>query len=205
MEKKMYTIPEAARATDIPEEELRRAIGDGLILARFFQNTGEYCVEHDELARYVKRSRRMKTRAWVRKRKVLIIGEELLFAGTLKLELKRDPRLDVKFVSWGKDAIMMVNHYGAELFIVDLMPSKVAPDEIISTIRQRENPSGSKVLVTTNHPREVVRTFPLMESRLAALGADDYVRKSAGMRDVIVRLYQMLGLETTTQPLRRHA
>ena len=107
MEMKSYTILEAARMTDIPETELRCAISDGLILARYFQNTGEYRIEHNELAHYVKRSRRVETQSWVRKRKVLIIGEEPLFAGTLKLELKRDEKVDVKSVTWGKEDHLM--------------------------------------------------------------------------------------------------
>ena len=110
MEKKTYGLTEAADVADVPVDELRRAIQDGLLAARRFDNTGEFHVAADELARYVRRTRHADPFGHQKKRKVLILGEDLLFAGTLKLELQRDPRMDVRYASWGKDATLMVNH-----------------------------------------------------------------------------------------------
>src|SRR6185436_9572771 len=102
MESRMYSLIEAADVADVPLDELRRAIRDGLLAALFLQNTRESRVAADELARYVRRTRHPDPFGHQKKRKILILGEDLLFAGTLKLELQRDPRMDVRYASWGK-------------------------------------------------------------------------------------------------------
>src|SRR5436190_15613932 len=137
MDNRMYALAEAADVADVPIDELRKAIHDGLLAAKLFQNTGEYHIAADELARYVKRTRHADPFGHQKKRKVLILGEDLLFAGTLKLELQRDPRMDVRYASWGPDAAIMVNHYGANLFVVDLTPSKAVPDEVLPAIHEQ--------------------------------------------------------------------
>src|SRR5437016_5749301 len=134
MEKKTYGLTEAADVADVPLDELRKAIQDGLLPARLFHNTGEWHIAADELARYVKRTRHADPFGHQKKRKILILGEDLLFAGTLKLELQRDPRMDVRYASWGLDAILMVNHYGANLIVVDLTPSQAVPDEVLAAV-----------------------------------------------------------------------
>src|SRR6516164_7260177 len=55
--KRLYRLSEAARAADATEEELLQAIQDGLLRARLQQNTGEYAIDSDELALWVKRTR----------------------------------------------------------------------------------------------------------------------------------------------------
>ena len=204
MERKEFTILEASETTDIPEDELRTAIQDGLILARRRDNTGEFVIEYSELAMYVKRSRRMEMKGWIRKKKVLVLGEELLFAGTLKLELQRDPGMDVKFASWGKDAIMLVRHYGADLVVADLSPSKDVQDEVLSAVHELDR-SKTRVLATAPQSREILKLQPLMEGRLVALAPDAFIAKSAGMRPMMLQLYELLGLPDKTQTIRRQA
>lgn len=204
MERREFTIPEASEAADIPEQELLTAVQDGLILARRRENTGEFVIEYNELAMYVKRSRRMDMKKAVRRKKILVLGEELLFAGTLKLELQRDPRIDVKFATWGKDAVMLIQHYGADVVVVDLTPSKGVQDEVLAAVRQLDR-SKTRILATAPQAREILKLQPLIEGRLVSLVPDGFVPKSAGMRLMMVQLYDLVGLSTKTQTIRRQA
>src|SRR5262245_2495984 len=146
MEHRMYSLTEAADVTDVPVDELRRAVQDGLLAVTVFPNTGEHRVAADELARFVRRTRHADPFGHQKKRKILILGEDLLFAGTLKLELQRDPRMDARYASWGRDALLMVNHYGADLFVVDLTPSQAVPEEVLEAVcRQRASARGAAV------------------------------------------------------------
>src|SRR5205085_12271107 len=130
--------------------------------AKLSQKTGEYHAAADELPRYVRPTRHADPFGHQRKRKVLILGEDLLFAGTLKLELQRDPRMDVRYASWGMDAILMVNHYGANLFVVDLTPSKAVPDEVLSAVYSQRASARGAVVAYYAMPEEVLDAHPLV-------------------------------------------
>ena len=119
-------------------------------------------------------------------RKVLILGEDLLFAGTLKLELQRDPRMDVRYASWGPDAAIMVNHYGANLFVVDLTPSKAVPDEVLAAVcSQRASARGAAVAYYAMADEEL-DAHPLVRSRLASLCPDAALPKAKGLRALTI-------------------
>jgi hypothetical protein len=204
MENRMYALSEAADVADVPLDELRQAIKDGLLAARLFQNTGEYHVAADELARYVRRTRHADPFGHQKKRKVLILGEDLLFAGTLKLELQRDPRMDVRYASWGKDAILMVNHYGANLFVVDLTPSKAVPDEVLSSVYAQRAERRSPIVAYYAMPDEALDATPLVRSRIKALVPEGSISKTKGLRALAILCFKALGLDTTTRIFRLH-
>jgi hypothetical protein len=201
MEKRTYGLIEAADVADVPLDELRRAIQDGLLPARLFHNTGEWHIEADDLAKYVKRTRHSDLFGRTRKRKVLIIGEDLLYAGSLKLELQQDPRIDVRYASWGKDAVLMVNHYGADLFVVDLTPSKAVPDEVLSAV-QLQRAKGRKAVAYFGFAEEALDVHPLVRSRLTSLAPEAFLSKTKGLRALTVMCYGALGLDTNTRIFR---
>src|SRR6185503_19417943 len=196
MESRMYMLTEAADVADVPLDELRRALKDGLLAARPSRTPGEFHVAADELARFVRRTRHADPFCHQKMRKILILGEDLLFAGTLKLELQRDPRMDVRYASWGPDAALMVNHYGANLFVVDLTPSKAIPDEVLAAVAsQRASARGAAVAYYTM-PDEALDAHPLVRSRLAALCPEAALSKMKGLRALTIECFRALGLET---------
>ena len=202
----MYRLAEAARVADAPEEELLRAIEDGLLLARRQQNTGEYAVHSEELARWVKRSRRAGRLGQVKKKKVLLLSEDMLFSGTLKLELGRHEHIDARWATWGKDAILMVNHYRADLILVDLSPSKVPPDEVLAALASARREEGAPaVLATCLGNPEALASQPLVQARLKTLSPEAFVPRAGSVRPLLVALFGILGLQTRTGMIRLQA
>lgn len=198
-QKRTYGLTEAADVADVPLDELRRAIQDGLLPARLFHNTGDWHIDADDLAKYVRRTRHADLFGRIRKRKVLIIGEDLLFAGSLKLELQRDPRVDVRYASWGKDAILMVNHYNADLFVVDLTPSKAVPDEVLAAV-QSQRAKGKKAAVAYyGFAEEALDVHPLVKSRLTSLAPEASMSKTKGLSALTMMCTSALKLEAGTK------
>jgi hypothetical protein len=202
MENRMYSLIEAADVADVPLDELRRALKDGLLAAQLITNTGEYRVAADELARYVRRTRHADPFGHQKKRKILILGEDLLFAGTLKLELQRDPRMDVRYASWGKDALLMVNHYGANLFVIDLTPSKALPDEVFPAIHEQRAELRSPIVAYYTMPDEALDA--VVHERIQTLAPDHCLSKTKGLRALTILCFQALGLDTNTRIFRLH-
>jgi CheY-like chemotaxis protein len=203
MEKRPYTLPEASKVAGVSEDELRCAIKDGLLRAQFLQNTGEYHIDSIDLTDYLKRSRHTEMPAGPRKRKVLIIDDEINFANIMKLELERDPRLEAKFATWGKDGITMAENYGPDLCLIDFMLPDITGDQVLEALRRLKNVRKSRMVVYSAHTRDAIRQNPTLEQRLEQLGADEFLSKSAGMRPLIVKVYELLGLDTQTKIIKR--
>ena len=199
---KMVSLPEAAKLAGVSEDELRCAIKDGLLQAVMQQNTGQYHVSAKELDLYLRRSRNTPLNTGLRKRRVLIIDDEINFANIMKLELERDPRIEAKFATWGRDGVMMAENYKPDLCLIDFMLPDITGDDVMEAIQSHRD-RRMKMVVYSAHTRDAIRQNPNLESRLGALGAGDFLSKSVGMRALIAKVYDLLGLESQTKVRRR--
>ena len=200
---KIYTLPEAAKVAGVSEDELRCAIKDGLLQAQFLQNTGEYHLANKELDLYMRRSRNTPLASGSRKRRVLIIDDEINFANIMKLELERDPRIEAKFATWGKDGVMMAESYKPDLCLIDFMLPDITGDEVLASLRKLRALKKTRVIVYSAHTREAVKQNPNLEERLHQLGAEELLTKSGGLRALVIRVYDLMGLESGTKFLRK--
>jgi CheY-like chemotaxis protein len=203
MDKKSFLLPEAARLASVSEDELRCAIKDGLLHAQMLQNTGQWMITEEELNLYMRRSRNTSLPMGPKKRRVLIIDDEINFANIMKLELERDPRIEAKFATWGKDGVKMAESYAPDLCLVDFMLPDITGDEVLVALHQQRDLKNTKMVVYSAHTRDAIRQNPNLESRLGALGAGDFLSKSVGMRALIAKVYDLLGLESQTKVRRR--
>jgi CheY-like chemotaxis protein len=201
---KTYSLPEAARLAGVSEDELRCAIKDGLLQAELQQNTGQVHVPQGELDLYLRRSRNTSlAAAGPRKKRILIIDDEINFANIMKLELERDPRLEAKFATWGRDGVTMAETYEPDLCLIDFMLPDITGDEVLAALRGMKATKRARMVVYSAHTRDAIKAHPNLEERLQQLGADEFLSKSAGMRALIARVYEMLGMESQTKIRRK--
>ncbi len=200
-----YTLPEAARRANATEEELRRAIQDGLLLARVRQNTGEFHIDAEELARYMRRTRPRDVLVAQRKRRILIVDDRDRAADVLKIELGRDARLEVKFASWGPDGELLAKNWPADLYVVAVVPPGPAGDETLDALVGARSACAGRMVVCVDRPAEELRRDPRLAAALDGLSADETLETAGGMRGLLVRAYRLLGLSTSTQALKRQA
>jgi CheY-like chemotaxis protein len=198
---KMVSLPEAAKLAGVSEDELRCAIKDGLLQAVMQQNTGQYHVSAKELDLYLRRSRNTPLNTGLRKRRVLIIDDEINFANIMKLELERDPRIEAKFATWGRDGVMMAENYKPDLCLIDFMLPDITGDDVMEAIQSHRD-RRMKMVVYSAHTREAIKMHPNLEARLIDLGADEFLSKSAGMRALIAKVFELLGLEQSAKVAR---
>jgi CheY-like chemotaxis protein len=199
---KVYTLAEAAKLAGTTEDELRCAIQDGMLPGTLLQNVGTYQVRHEDLLRYLKSKGRRKLTNSGRK-KVLIIDDEINFANIMKIELERDPRIEAKFATWGRDGVKLAKEFQPDLCLIDFMLPDITGDEVLASIREVKGLKNAHVLVYSAHTREAIRKNPNLETRLQSMGANDFISKSGGMRPLIVRVYELLGLDTQTKIIRK--
>jgi len=200
---KMVSLPEAAKLAGVSEDELRCAIKDGLLQATMLQNTGEYHVSAKELDLYLRRSRNTPLNTGLRKKRVLIIDDEINFANIMKLELERDPRIEAKFATWGRDGVMMAENYKPDLCLIDFMLPDITGDDVMEAIQSHRD-RRMKMVVYSAHTREAIKMHPNLEARLMELGADEFLSKSAGMRVLIAKGFELLGLDANAKIAKRY-
>ena len=194
-EGKTYSLAEAARLAKVSEDELRCAIKDGMLRAELMQNTGTHQIPAGDLDLYLRRTRNVPLSLMQRKKKILIIDDEINFANILKLELERDPKVEAKFATWGRDGVMMAETYAPDLCLIDFMLPDITGDDVLAALRNIKDLKRTKMVVYSAHTREAIKQHPNLEARLSELGADEFMSKSAGLRALIGKVYELLGME----------
>lgn len=204
MDRRTHSLPEAAKVAGLSEDELRCAIKDGALRAELLPATGEVQIRAEDLAEFLRQGRPGSFPRAPRRRRVLIIDDEINFANILKLELERDPRIEAKFATWGRDGVMMAEDYAPDLCLIDFMLPDITGDDVLAALRQQKQTRQAKMVVYSAHTREVIREHPRLEERLESLGADHFMSKSAGLRAVIAKVFELLGLDRTRVVRRPH-
>jgi CheY-like chemotaxis protein len=201
MDKKVYTVSEAAQVFGRPEEEIRDAIRSGILPGELSHNVGDFLIQADDLANFL-RMARSKSQLPERYR-VLIIDDEVNFANIVKLELERDPRITVRYATWGRDGVRTAAEFQPDLCLIDFMLPDATGADVLQSIRELQTAKATKVVVYSAHTRDAIAQTPNLEERLRKLGADEFMSKSAGLRALIIKVYAMLGLATTTKVVRK--
>lgn len=203
METLTHTLSDAAQLSGASPEELLRAVKDGLIRARFLQNTGEYHLNADDLARYMKRTRRQDAPLAPARRRVLLIDGDVRFADQVKLELERDRRIEVKYANWSKDAVRMAREVRPDLFLMAATPSTPLVDEVVQAVREQRAASRARLVVYSARTYAAPAGQPDLETRVREMEPDEFLSLAMGMRILIIKCAQLLDLDTKTQILRR--
>jgi hypothetical protein len=88
------------------------------------------------------------------------------------------------------------------LFIVDLTPSKVVPDEVLAAVQMQRAKGKKAAIAYFAFAEEALEEHPLVRSRLTSLAPEAFMSKTRGLRALTVACYAAVGLETNTRIFR---
>ncbi|MDX6273213.1 MAG: two-component system, OmpR family, response regulator RegX3 [Frankiales bacterium] len=114
--------------------------------------------------------------------RVLVVEDEPSFADALSYLLRKEG-FEVVSAASGPDALVAFDREGADVVLLDLMLPGLSGTEVCRQIRQR---SSVPVIMLTAKDDEVDKVIGL------ELGADDYVTKPYGSRELIARIRAVL-------------
>jgi two-component system response regulator RegX3 len=114
--------------------------------------------------------------------RVLVVEDEESFADALSYLLRREG-FEVVAATNGPDALAAFDRDGADIVLLDLMLPGLSGTEVCRQLRQR---SSVPVIMLTAKDDEVDKVIGL------ELGADDYVTKPYGSRELIARIRAVL-------------
>jgi two-component system response regulator VicR len=111
-------------------------------------------------------------------KKILVVDDEKPISDILKFNLiKEGFEVDVAFD--GEEALKKVYQFGPDLILLDLMLPKLDGFQVCRKVRETFN---MPILMLTAKEEEVDKVLGL------ELGADDYITKPFGMRELIARV-----------------
>lgn len=192
MEHKRLTLSQAARESGLGLEEIRCAIVAGHLLGEITENTGIFMIDSKSLEAYMKAHHGVTTGD--PRRRVLIIDDEINFGNLIKLDLQRDARITARFASWGRDGVRLAGDFKPHLVLLDLMLPDATGTEMLQELQHLRRDAGTKVLAYSAHVEEAIRSDPSLSERLKKFGADGFVSKTVGLRVLVTRVKELLGL-----------
>ena len=185
-----YSISQAARNSGLSEDELRCAIREGTLRASV-QTNGDLAIAFSDFEQFLcHRGVLQSPRPW----RVLIVDDEINFAKVLNTEFNRDPRIECRFVTWGRDCLEMLKSYIPHVILLDLLLPDTQAPQLRDEIRARDGLNDSRVLIYSAH-LQVVRDQPDFEESMSRRGASGVLDKGKGMRQIVQRVYELLGVE----------
>lgn len=111
-------------------------------------------------------------------KKILVIEDEHSISDIIKFNLKKEG-YEVETAYDGGDGLSKALNWGADLILLDIMLPVMDGFEVCKRVREK---SAVPILMLTAKEEEVDKVLGL------ELGADDYITKPFGMRELIARI-----------------
>jgi len=111
--------------------------------------------------------------------KILIVEDNVIMANGLELNLKKEGYKILKAAT-GEDALKIVLHDCPDLIILDIMLPGISGLDVCKELRNRS--IGTPIIMLTAKSEELDRVVGL------ELGADDYMTKPFGLRELLARV-----------------
>lgn len=182
-----YSITAAARIAGTSDDEVRKAIDQGVIAAEFMDNLGDFVIKREEVIRWVTHVK--KTQPNLRKR-VLVVDPDPEFADILVVELNRIPNVKARLVTGMKDVLYYAELNQPELILACVGPSRTKVVGALKEIRDSKLLTETKIIVYTPHPGERGRAVEMIKD----LNIKTVVDRAEGSRVVLFEARRALGL-----------
>jgi DNA-binding response OmpR family regulator len=135
----------------------------------------------------------MTARAPGTRARILVVEDEQDIAALIKHSLERGGELDVDIVATGDAALKAVSDAAPDLLILDLNLPVLSGLEVCRILRARPNTAHVPIIMLTARTSEADRVVGL------DVGADDYITKPFGMRELAARVRAVLRRGRTGQ------
>jgi len=204
MSEEVYTLEEAEKATNILQKELRDAIESGVLPAKVSQNTGDYIIKHSDLMSYAKMvTGKKSTKQIITTKKILIIDSDYNFANIIKLELERDTRFLAKVATYGKDGTFLARSFYPNVILVEMLLPDARGDVVIESIGDLCQRYDIKTIAYYEDIEKIKKEIPNLTERLKMLNVNEFMSKSGGVKSLVAKVYELLGLDITLRQLKK--
>ena len=118
--------------------------------------------------------------------RVLVVEDEKDIANLVKQTVERDGDIEAQIVHSGDATLRVVSEWAPDLVILDLNLPVLTGLEVCRILRSRPATAGIAIVMLTARTAETDRVVGLN------LGADDYIAKPFGLRELMARVRAVL-------------
>jgi phosphate regulon transcriptional regulator PhoB len=129
-------------------------------------------------------------------KKILLVEDEIDLVKLLKYNLEKEG-FKVVYTTDGSPALAEARRARPDMIILDLMLPGLNGLEVCRQLRNSDALAHIPILIISAKGEEADRVVGL------EIGADDYITKPFGMREVIARIRALLRRSTVTEPFQR--
>lgn len=117
---------------------------------------------------------------------MLVVEDERDIAALVKQTIEREGDIDTQVVHSGDDALRVAAEWAPDLVILDLNLPVLSGLEVCRVLRANDATAGIAIVMLTARTAETDRVVGLN------LGADDYIAKPFGLRELVARVRAVL-------------
>jgi excisionase family DNA binding protein len=155
-QKSVFTTSEAARICHISPSTLFRAIRNKQIKA-FTTPGGHFRIAKEDLDQFLVQSGMPPMGTAVKRRRVLIVEDNIVELRLMKRLLEKEPQFDVKSTESGFEAGFLVKTFVPDLLILDIYLKDMDGREVIRLIRSDADLEKTRIVVVSGvkDPKEL--------------------------------------------------
>ncbi len=188
-DKKVFTTGEAAEICKVSQQTIIRCFDAGRLQGFRVPGSKFRRIPRDELIRFMRANDIPTDALEGETRRVLVVDDDAEIIAVIRDVLKDDGRFEVCVAQTGYEAGMLTEAFRPHVLVLDYMLPDINGDLVCRQIREREELSGTRVLVVSG----VVRREEIED--LLRSGADDFIRKPFNADELIDKVATLAGLE----------
>lgn len=188
--KTVFTTGEAAKICKVSQQTIIRCFDSGQLKGFRVPGSKFRRIPREALYKFMKDHGIPTDALESGKRKVLLVDDEPDLVAIISQALQEDGRFEVRIVSNGFDAGMMVKEYHPDIIILDVMLPDINGREVCRRVRSDPNMEDVRIICISG----MIEEDKVQELKLA--GADDFLAKPFDIDVLIEKMCAQLGMES---------
>ena len=190
--KTVFTTGEAAKICKVSQQTIIRCFDNGQLKGFRVPGSRFRRIPREMLYKFMKDNGIPTDALESGRRKVLLVDDDTELVELMTKVLEEDGRFEVRVVTNGFDAGMMVKEYRPDLIVLDVMLPDINGKEVCHRVRADNSLEDVRILCISG----MIEEDKIQELRLS--GADEFLHKPFDIEELIDRMCGLLEIEPAT-------
>lgn len=197
-----FTVQQASKICELPEPAILGYIQNGELIASFNQGAMSYLVLQDDLVAFMKARKMFAQMQKLLVHRVLVVDRDQNTTFILKTELERGGKVMVKVATSTKDVELSLDANVPDVMTMHLAAVQRQQDNLAGVLRRCRETRPTKLILYHNQPEVLIRDSQDVQKLVNYLKVDAVVSVASGMRPLIQKIEEVLGIVRQTRVYR---
>ena len=198
-----YTVGQVASIAEIAEADVLKYIKDGSLRANFNQGNMSYLVLQDDLLSFLREKRMTPQIQKIMQQRVLVVDRDTNTTFILKNELERSGKIQVKIATSTRDVELSLDANVPDILTTHFGVTQRTQDNLEGVLKRCRMTRPTKLVLYHEAPEQMIPTMPDVQKIVTSLQVDAVVSVSRGMRALVNKIEELLGVDKSHTMVRR--